>query len=87
MIASTLTTKPSSAQTSLRLIALCLAIACSRQSACGQVAIPAVKLQARVVVAGANAPVNERDHTARKWVRGLIQQELNAIQTVCKLND
>lgn len=87
MITPTLTAKLSLAQTSAHLIAWCLAIACSTQLARGQVAIPAVKLQARVVVAGANAPVNERDHTARKWVRGLIQQELNAIQTVCKLND
>ncbi|MFM8570656.1 MAG: hypothetical protein ACKOAU_03565 [Pirellula sp.] len=50
--------------------------------------MPAIQLRAaRVVIAGANAPANERDHTARKWVRGLIQQELNGIQSVCKLND
>lgn len=55
---------------------------------CAQNAVPAIKLQAaRIVVAGANAPANERDHVARKWVRGLIQQELNAIQNVCKLNE
>lgn len=55
----------------------------------GQVAIPAVpavRLQARVMAAPANAPVNDRDHTARKWVRGLIQQDLNAIQAACNLN-
>ncbi|MFY7893752.1 MAG: hypothetical protein ACOVOJ_13745, partial [Pirellula sp.] len=41
---------------------------------CAQNAVPAIKLQAaRIVVAGANAPANERDHVARKWVRGLIQ--------------
>jgi len=60
-----------------------------QQTAFAQVALPAMRIQAvgRAVVAGANAPINDRDHTARKWVRGLIQQELNAIQSVCKLND
>jgi len=49
--------------------------------------VPAVRLQAARMNPAAAAPLNERDHTARKWVRGLIQQELNAIQSVCKLNE
>ena len=86
MIARRLIAKTRSAQFTGGLVPWCLAIACSMQMAQGQGVIPALKLQARVAIAGAAAPVNERDHTARKWVRGLVQQELNAIESVCKLN-
>lgn len=80
----------------VRNCAIALMVACilqgQVQSLHGQVAaqaiqaVPAVRLQAARVNAAA-APLNDRDHTARKWVRGLIQQELNAIQSVCKLNE
>ena len=53
----------------------------------GQNALPQVRIQAFALKAAANVvQPNDRDTVARKWVRGLIQQELYAIHTVCKLN-
>lgn len=52
-----------------------------------QNALPAIRLQAIQIAGARNAqPLNDREITARKWVRGLIQQELNALQSICKLN-
>ena len=52
-----------------------------------QNALPAIRFQAIQIAGARNAqPLNDREITARKWVRGLIQQELNALQSICKLN-
>ena len=51
-----------------------------------QAIVPAARLAPAVVLAP-GAPVNnDRDLAARRWVRGLIQQELHAVHSLCKLN-
>lgn len=52
--------------------------------------LPAIQLRPAIraaVAVAAPAPVlNDKDLAARRWTRGLIQQELHAVHSVCKLN-
>lgn len=52
--------------------------------------LPAIQLRPAIraaVAAAAPAPVlNDKDLAARRWTRGLIQQELNAVHSICNLN-
>jgi len=66
------------------LIVLSLLVISSNHAvAIGQVA--AVPLRA-IAVNMANDPQLDRETNAKRWVRGLIQNELNTIQTVCNLS-
>lgn len=67
-----------------RLIALTiLAIASSRAAVVGQLAAMPIRA---IAVNAANDPQLDREHNAKRWVRGLIQNELNTIQAVCGLS-
>lgn len=91
---------PSQAQLTLRLnpsnysihplraaIGVCLLCCDISPTKCfAQAIVPAARLAPAVVLAP-GAPVNnDRDLAARRWVRGLIQQELHAVHSLCKLN-
>jgi hypothetical protein len=47
--------------------------------------VAAVPIRA-IAVNAANDPNLDREHNAKRWVRGLIQNELNTIQAVCGLS-
>lgn len=52
--------------------------------------LPAIQLRpairAAVAIAAPAPALNDKDLAARRWTRGLIQQELHALHSVCKLN-
>ncbi|MFN7735398.1 MAG: hypothetical protein ACK52S_16385 [Pirellula sp.] len=60
-----------------------LAIATCHTAVVGQVA--AVPIRA-IAVNAANDPQLEREQNAKRWIRGLIQNELNTIQAACGLS-
>jgi len=66
-----------------RLIVLTiLAIASLQTAVIGQVATVPIRA---IAINPVNDPQFDREHNAKRWVRGLIQNELITIQTVCSL--
>ena len=65
------------------IVATLLTLSLSHAALLGQVA--AVPIRA-IAVNAANDPQLDREHNAKRWVRGLIQNELTTIQAVCSLS-
>ena len=65
------------------IVATLLTLSLSHSARLGQVA--AVPIRA-IAVNAANDPQLDREHNAKRWVRGLIQNELTTIQAVCSLS-
>lgn len=65
---------------------LSVALFMSTRPVLGQVAMPAVRLERAFGIVAAEPVDEDRKERAEKWVRGLIQNELRLIASVCKPN-